>query len=137
VDKTREVYNKTYTKKSIIDHYVTPLINQGYIDSIESELDHRTNIYYPLINSEKNKKLGTRIPGAYLLEETGTILVDFTIFPDREYVVSKIWEVLKYTSKDLEITILDSLGHETSVEALVDTYYNNPEPHFTRNDDKR
>ena len=58
VDKTEQTYKRLYTKKNIVDHYVTPLINQGYIDKVESELDHRASIYYPLINTEKNKHLG-------------------------------------------------------------------------------
>ena len=38
VKKTEKVSRKTYTKKYIVDDYLNPLINQGYIDSLESEL---------------------------------------------------------------------------------------------------
>lgn len=55
VKKTYEVYNKTYTKKQVLESYINPLINQGYIDKVESELDHRATIYYPLINTIKNR----------------------------------------------------------------------------------
>jgi hypothetical protein len=49
VDKTKEVYNRTYTTKQILDTYVSPLVNQGYIDKTDSDLDKRSNIYYPVI----------------------------------------------------------------------------------------
>jgi hypothetical protein len=130
VDKTREVYDKIYTKKNIIDHYVNPLINQGYIDSIESELDRRTNIFYPLINTEKNKKLGTWNPGADLLEENSTILVDSTVFPDKTYLISKIQGVLKYSNQNHQVKIFDSLGTETTIEDLVERYYSSPDQYF-------
>ena len=35
--------------KQIRENYIEPLINQGYIDKIDSELDKRTDIYYPII----------------------------------------------------------------------------------------
>jgi hypothetical protein len=130
VNKTKEISKKTHTKKNMTEHYVNPLINQGYIDSIESELDHRSNIYYPLINSEKNRKLGKRDSCAYLLDENSKILTDSSMFPDKDYVISRTREVLEYSAETLEIKVLDSQGHEISIEALVDQYYSNPSDYF-------
>jgi hypothetical protein len=136
VKKTEQIYRKIYTKKNIVDHYVTPLINQGYMDSLESELDHRSNIYYPLINEEKNNHLGTWDPGAYLSEEGGTIVVDPTVFPDRDYIISKIHEILKYSNQNSQMKILDHLRQEISVEDLADKYYTSPEAYFIREEKK-
>jgi hypothetical protein len=130
VEKTKEISKKTHTKKNITEHYVNPLINQGYIDSIESELDHRSNIYYPLINSEKNRKLGKCDSCAYLLDENSKILTDSSMFPDKDYLISRIREVLEYSAETVEIKVLDKLGHEISIEALVDQYYSNPCDYF-------
>ena len=56
VKKTKEVYNRTYTKHQIRDTYIYPLINQGYIDETDSELDKRQKILYPLIVLDKSSK---------------------------------------------------------------------------------
>jgi hypothetical protein len=55
--ETKEVLGKIFTKKQILDSYTNPLINQGYIDSTESELDRRCNVYYPIIAIKGNKSL--------------------------------------------------------------------------------
>jgi hypothetical protein len=47
IEKTRKIYNGTYTSKQILETYLNPLINQNYIDKTESELDRRANTYYP------------------------------------------------------------------------------------------
>jgi hypothetical protein len=45
VEKTKKVNNQRYTTKKILETYINPLINQGYIDKTNSELDKRANIY--------------------------------------------------------------------------------------------
>jgi hypothetical protein len=54
-EKTKEVYKQIYTTKQILENFVNPLINQGYIDKTESGLDRLANIYYPLIVTKFRK----------------------------------------------------------------------------------
>ena len=99
VKKTYEVYNKTYTKKQILESYINPLINQGYIDKVESDLDHRASIYYPLINTIKNRKLFDSRQSNNLSQESKIVVIDSSMFPDKQYVTSKIQAVLGYSAR--------------------------------------
>jgi hypothetical protein len=89
VKKTYEVYNKTYTKKQILESYINPLINQGYIDKVESELDHRASVYYPLINTVKNRKLFDSSQSNNISHENKIFIKDSTVFPGKQYITSK------------------------------------------------
>lgn len=53
VKKTKEVYNRHIGSKKILETYLEPLLNEGYIDWAGSDIDHRTHIYYPLIDISK------------------------------------------------------------------------------------
>ncbi|HJS65405.1 MAG TPA: hypothetical protein VJ767_11200 [Nitrososphaeraceae archaeon] len=131
VTKTFQKYNKTYTKKQILDTYVYPLINSGYIDKIESTIDKRQNIYYPLINGEKNKNLFEIEQSNKYLQKRKLFIEHLAPLPSKEYIISKIKEVLKYSeSIDGFIKIFDHNANEiTTVEELV-YKYNNSEDYF-------
>ena len=47
--KTKEVYQRVITSKKVLDTYLEPLLNEGYIDKTGSDIDHRANIYFPLV----------------------------------------------------------------------------------------
>jgi hypothetical protein len=49
VEATKEIQDKTLTVKKILQTYLEPLMNEGYIDKQESNINHRNNIYYPLV----------------------------------------------------------------------------------------
>jgi hypothetical protein len=42
------------TVKKILQTYLEPLMNEGYIDKQESNINHRNNIYYPLVLDSEN-----------------------------------------------------------------------------------
>ena len=44
---------KTLTTKQLLESYLYPLLNQGYIDKTESLIDKRAKIYYPVIDNKK------------------------------------------------------------------------------------
>jgi hypothetical protein len=135
VKKTYEVYNKTYTKKQILESYIKPLINQGYIDKVESELDHRASVYYPLINTIKNRKLFDSRQSNNLSQESKIVVIDSAMFPDKQYVTSKIQAVLGYSARQGYFTkILDHEKNEITIEELIDKYYNNPDEYFALDD---
>lgn len=135
VNKTYEVYSKTYTKKQILESYINPLINQGYIDKVESELDHRACIFYPLINTIKNKKLFDSGQANNISQESKVVVKDTTIYPDNKYVTSKIRAVLGYSAKQGYCTkILDRENNEITIEQLIEMYYNRPDDYFILDD---
>jgi hypothetical protein len=135
VKKTYEVYNKTYTKKQILESYINPLINQGYIDKVESELDHRASIFYPLINTIKNRKLFDSGQSNNISQESKIVIKDSAMFPDKQYMVSKIQAVLGYSARQGYFTkILDHGNKEIAIEELIDRYYHNPDDYFIMDD---
>jgi hypothetical protein len=129
-EKTKEVYKQTYTTKQILENFVKPLINQGYIDKTESDLDRRAKIYYPVIVT-KYRKLFESEQSNNFSQERKISITDPTLYPDKEYLISKIQHVLRYSAdKDLLITIQSHEGKEITVEELVDRYYKDPEKYF-------
>ena len=46
---TKEIQNKSFTNKKILESYLEPLMNEGFIDKHESSINHRSNIYYPTV----------------------------------------------------------------------------------------
>jgi hypothetical protein len=58
-------------------------------------------------------------------------IIDSTLFSNRTYLISKIQEVLRYSSdKGIIIKLEDHEGKEISVQELVDRYYKDPEKYF-------
>jgi hypothetical protein len=98
--RTKEILGKTHTKKKILDNFVNPLMNQGYIDSIESEIDRRSNIYYPTGIRTKNRKLFDDDSSNNYFDGKFKITVNSALFPHKEYIISQICGVLKYSETD-------------------------------------
>ncbi len=145
VEKTREVNNQSHTTKKLLETYIYPLINQGFIDKTESELDKRSNVYYPVVaitrTTRKYIKLFENDKSNNYLQQIKVPVSDSKLFPDKRYLISKIQGVLRYYSEnyDLEIKIKDHKGQTIIIEELVDQYYKNPEEYFNTkyiNDEK-
>ena len=105
-------------------------MNQGYIDSVESELDHRAHIYFP-VTTGKYIKLLQNDKYNILLQPNKTHVRDSTVFPYKTYLISRIQGVLKYYyDEGIRAILCDHEGKEISVENLVERYYNKPEDYF-------
>src|SRR5829696_8471163 len=131
VEKTKEVHKQSYTKKKILETYINPLSNQGYIDKTVSELDKRAKIYYPVKVTTENRKLFDSEQTNNLSQNQQLFITDSTLFPNRKYLISKIEGVLRYSSdKGIIIKLEDNEGNEITVEELVDRYYKDPEKYF-------
>ena len=130
IDKTKETKNKSYTSNQLLQTFIYPLMNQGYIDSVQSELDHRAHIYFPVITG-KYTKLLQRDKYNNLLQITKINVTDPTIFPDNKYLISKIeWVLRCYSEEGVRATLYDHNGKEISKEELVKHYFNKPEDYF-------
>jgi DNA-binding MarR family transcriptional regulator len=134
---TRELFNSTfrvkghtYSTKQILENYLEPLINAGYIDKVENEKDKRSYQFYPVLN-EKQKKLFDVSESTNFLQRKMMHVVGSTIFPNRNYLISKILGVLRYSYKRHKLTRLENNeGKEITVEELVDHYYKDPDRYF-------
>jgi len=57
IKKHEKVHKEILTTHKLLQSYIYPLLNHGYIDNIESVIDRRAKIYYPLIETNKYIKL--------------------------------------------------------------------------------
>jgi hypothetical protein len=136
---TKEITGRSYTSSHILHTFLYPLINQGYIDSVESELDRRAHIYFPVVidekrrgehvTSDKNIELLKWTQFNNLLQSGRMQIRDFTTFPSKPYLISRIQWFLKYCEV---ATIYDHEDKEITIEELIDRYYQRPEDYFER-----
>ncbi|HET9806302.1 MAG TPA: hypothetical protein VFP49_05300, partial [Nitrososphaeraceae archaeon] len=127
----KEIHNETLTGKKLLQSYIYPLLNQGYIDYIDSIIDKRAKIYYPIITTKKYRNLFQKDERNNLLQQTEKIVVNSTTFPSKVYILSRIEPILKYSSEIGYITkIKNHLGEDISLEELLDQYFDNSDDYF-------
>jgi hypothetical protein len=132
VEKTKNVYKQSYTTKKILETYINPLINQGYIDKTNSELDKRANIYYPIIITAKNRKLFETDQSNNFSEQNRIIITNPIFYPSKQYIISKIEAILRYSAdKDFPVIKIKSHeGNEITLNELVERYYDDADKYF-------
>lgn len=131
---TKEKKDKSYTSNQLLQTFIYPLMNQGYIDSIESDLDRRAHIYFPVVTiaDSKNIILYRNVKDNNFLQPGKLWIRDFTTFPSKPYLISKIQGVIKYYYEEgISVTLCDHEDKEISIEELVEQYYQKPEDYFT------
>lgn len=137
INKHKAVHGETLTSKIILQSYIYPLLNHGYIDKIDSLIDKRGYIYYPIIETKKYINLFYSEEKNNNSQERRKIIVNYSRFPSKIYIISKIESIIKYYSDDeYYITIKNSNGEEISLEELVDQYFGNPNNYFEMKQDK-
>jgi hypothetical protein len=130
VKATEQIRGYKFSTQQMLENYIVPLINAGYIDKADSKIDRRSYIFFPVSNSKQRKLFGS--------DETNNLsqnklvsITDSTLFPNRNYLISRIEGVLRYSSdKGIIIKLEDHEGNEITVEELVDRYYKDPEKYF-------
>ncbi len=119
-DATFQTKRRRLSSKQILENYIEPLINAGYLDKVENKEDRRSYLFYPVLNI-KQKKLFDGTQSNNLSQRNTIGIVDSTIFPDGNYLISKIQEVLRYSSEIHKITKLENHeDKEITAEELVD-----------------
>jgi hypothetical protein len=132
-EATYQKQNKKFSTKQILGSFIYPLLNQGYIDNANSDLDKRSKIYYPVISTSKNRNLFDLDQSNNFSQEKRIHVVNPSLYPSKEYLISKIRHVLKYSSEKEYYRVKKIVSHENkeiSIEELVDAHYNNPENYF-------
>lgn len=135
-EKHKEVLGQTITIKKLLQNYMDPLRNNGLIDSINSELDKRSKIFYPLA-PEKYIHLFRNDNRNNLLQDFRLNVKDLTTYPDKTFLISNIDGILEYSSKDVLFSVKnfylkDHEGGTITVDELVDKYFNKPEAFFIK-----
>jgi hypothetical protein len=129
--RTKEVYNRYITGKKILETYLDPLINEGYIDNSGSDLDHRSYIYYPLIDSPKVFDYSIRGQSNNFSHKPRLVVRNITVYPYEPHIISKIEEIFRYSvGKGFQTTIKNNDWNGITPKKLVHKYYNSPEDYF-------
>jgi Tfp pilus assembly protein PilE len=116
-----------------LERYIYPLLNIGYIDSKDSEINGKAKIYWPILSSE-NISLFEKNESNNYLSRLKLHLGKNTHFPDKSYLISAIWRIVGYYSdRGYSVKIVDVDGQqEITIEQLVERYYSNAEDYFHR-----
>jgi hypothetical protein len=130
IEATKEMWGKDYNTNQLLQTFIYPLLNQGYIDRIRSEIDKRSNIYYPLVTSKYIKLLYEDEYNNFV--NSKKILIENPdIFPSKTYLEFEIRSLLKYYYETgVSITIVDHEDNVISVEELIDRYFNDTKQYF-------
>jgi hypothetical protein len=109
-DATFTIRNKKLSSRQIRETYLDQLINEGYVDTVSSELDRRADIFFPVITTKIGEKENTYIS------------VESPIFPTQDYIRSQIQALLTNNDDD---AILETQNIDEILE-----YYKEPEKCF-------
>lgn len=131
IKKHKSVHGETLNSKILLQSYIYPLLNHGYIDKIHSVLDSRAKIYIPLIETKKYINLFYLEEKNNLSQEIDKIFVNSTSFPNQVFILSVLEPILKYYSTEgYIIKIKNSKDEEITLEELVNQYFGFPENYF-------
>jgi hypothetical protein len=132
IDKTFEVQKKKLSTQQILQTFIRPLVNENIIDNVPSEIDKRARIYFPVaISPKKYNKLFISEEMSNFSQQPVIPVEDSILYPDKEYIISKISDILNYSSNsDLIVEIQDHGGKTITVEELTSQYYPKPEDYF-------
>jgi hypothetical protein len=132
IDKTSEIKNVSLSVKQLLENYVYPLLNCNYISSVDSQIDHRAKIYYPVTQDNKkvNNNLFQTMKTNNLSQTHKLQLQDFMTYPPKEYINSNIQDIMKYSSEYRSFILEDENGIEKSGDEIVDRYYSDADNYF-------
>lgn len=132
VEATYDKQQKKYSTKQILENFINPLVNQAYIEKADSEIDKRSNIYYPVL-AVKQKKLFDSGQSNNYLETPKIPIIDITDFPSQEYITSKIQALAKYSSGNKVYRLENAQGEEKTASDIASTYYSDGQNYFEIN----
>ena len=131
IKKHKEQHNEILASQQLLESYIYPLLNRGYIDKEKSILDGRGYIYFPIITNRKYINLFENEKTNNLSQQKDKIIINSTIFISKEHIISKIKPRLRYYSDNGFFTkIKNHLDEEITLEELVDQYFGNTDDYF-------
>lgn len=129
IEETRGKRSEVYSNQQMHETFIDPLLNTGYIDKADSEIDGRSKIYFPVVEEDMN--LFEMDASNNNSHERKLVLKENAYYPTKSYIISKIEAVMEYCSTmGVKALLKDEEGDEKSIEEIFDTYYQNAENHF-------
>jgi DNA polymerase elongation subunit (family B) len=132
-EPTKKYTGRDLSTQQLLERYIYPLLNIGYIDSKDSEINGKAKIYWPILSSE-NISLFEKGESNNDLSGLKLHLGKNAQFPDKRYLISAIWRIVGYYSdRGYSVKIVDAdYQHVITIEELVERYYSNPMGYFHR-----
>lgn len=128
IEKTYEILKKKYPTKKILTEYVYPLLNLGYVDSIQSELDKRAKIYFPVIELEEetiqNENTAKNIFLLHSAKKNNLSQLEIEnninsiLDENKKQIISYVQDVRKYYSENGYSTTLSFAEYDRCSESL-------------------
>lgn len=128
-ESTYEIQHKKYSTKQILENFVKPLVNQSYLNETESDIDHRANIFYPVL-ALKQKKLFDSDQSNNILDSPKIPVRNITELPTIDYITSKIEGVLKYSSEAKVFALKNAKGEVKTAREIAQEYYSDIGQYF-------
>lgn len=125
------------SSKDILDKYIYPLLNQGVIDKVPSEIDKRYNIFFPVDATPGGSNIFA------LFQDPDDIRLkvpDQNDYPTIIVIEDSIRSSLEYSSEDgvgngQKYKILDVDGKEITPHQLAEKYFSSPENCFIKDEE--
>jgi DNA polymerase, archaea type len=132
-EPTKNYTGRNLSTQQLLERYIYPLLNIGYIDSKDSEINGKAKIYWPILSSE-NISLFEKSESNNNLNRFKLHLGKNVKFPDKNHLISAIWRTVGYYSdRGYSVKLVDADGQQIiTIEQLVERYYSNPEDYFHR-----
>ncbi len=115
---------KTITTNNLKQTYLNELLNSGYIDEEDSDLDKRGKIYFPIVDLPI-----VEISDYKNSDEMDNFLQYSKIIPSKnfhgipeEWLKNEVLKLWKYPIKLSKFQLLDSTGNETCICRFTDQY---------------
>ena len=142
--KTKQVFGGTKpSSKELRDKYLYPLINQGVIDQVPSELDRRGNIYLHVEEGNLFSMFGDSTIANVANPKLKVPSPD--VFPSKNFLKEQFRISLEknadegvFSEKNFSCyRLVDINGTEITLDQLLDKYFNNPDECFVKTEDKQ
>jgi hypothetical protein len=132
MEKTLEIKGISLNNQKLLETYIYPLLNCNYISSEDSQIDRRAKIFYPVIanDTKDNNNLFEMMKTNKLSQTVRLPVQDLIAYPSKEYIKSKILDIMKYSSENRSLILEDQDRIERSTDEIVDRYYCNPDDYF-------
>jgi hypothetical protein len=131
-EKTKDVLGGSKLgSKELHGKYIYPLINQGVLEEVQSEIDKRRNIYFPLDEGSIFS----------VFEDLHVKVSNPSIFPSKTFLKEQLRILSKYSPQGgvenneknfSHYRLIDVDGTEITVDHLLDQYFSEPEDCFIK-----
>jgi hypothetical protein len=139
-NKIKELDGYKPSSKELLEKYLYPLVNQGVLNSVKSEINRKYNIFFPVEQDNTDNSINKLYS---IFDDSSTLrlkIPDADKFPTKNFLKEQFRTLSKRSSDGggvfeknfTKYKLVDSDGTEITVDELIDKYYDNPEECFVK-----